>query len=72
MEDQIKINFGGNIVDNGGQKLKKYDHSGEDLEPLTKQSKKQKQKEETQPDVLENNLFRQEEEKKEGARQDEI
>ena len=65
MEDQIKINFGGNIVDNGGQKLKKYDHSGEDLEPLTKQSKKQKQKEETQPDVLENNLFRQEEEQKE-------
>ena len=65
MEEQIKINFGGNIVDNGGQKLKKYDHSGEDLEPLTKQSKKQKQKEETQPDVLENNLFRQEEEKKE-------
>ena len=65
MEDQIKINFGGNIVDNGAQKLKKYDHSGEDLEPLTKQSKKQKQKEETQPDVLENNLFRQEEEQKE-------
>lgn len=65
MEEQIKINFGGNIVDNGGQKLKKYDHSGEDLEPLTKQSKKQKQKEETQPDVLENNLFRQEEEQKE-------
>ena len=65
MEDQIKINFGGNIVDNGGQKLKKYDHSGEDLEPLTKQSKKQKQKEETQPDVLENNLFRQEEVQKE-------
>lgn len=65
MEDQIKINFGGNMVDNGGQKLKKYDHSGEDLEPLTKQSKKQKQKEETQPDVLENNLFRQEEEQKE-------
>ena len=65
MEDQIKINFGGNIVDNAGQKLKKYDHSGEDLEPLTKQSKKQKQKEETQPDVLENNLFRQEEEQKE-------
>ena len=70
MEDQIKINFGGNIVDNGGQKLKKYDHSGEDLEPLTKQSKKQKQKEETQPDVLENNLFRQEEEQKEGKKKE--
>ena len=63
MEEQIKINFGGNIVDNAPQKLKKYDHSGEDLEPLTKQSKKQK--EEMQPDVIENNLFRQEEEQKE-------
>ena len=63
MEEQIKINFGGNIVDNTPQKFKKYDHSGEDLEPLTKQSKKQK--EEIQPDVIENNLFRQEEEQKE-------
>ena len=63
MEEQIKINFGGNIVDSTPQKLKKYDHSGEDLEPLTRQSKKQK--EEMQPDVIENNLFRQEEEQKE-------
>ena len=63
MENQIKINFGGRIVDNIEENghLKKYDHSGEDLEPLTKNSKK----EQIQPDVLENNLFKQEEEKKE-------
>ncbi len=66
MENQIKINFGGRIVDNIENKpstLTKYDHSKDDLEPLTKQSKKMK--EEIQPDVLENNLFRQEEEQKE-------
>ena len=42
MENQIKINFGGRIVDSGDEKqgLKKYDHSNDDLEPLTKESKK--------------------------------
>ena len=65
MAEQIKINFGGRIVDGTEEKngLKKYDHSGEDLEPLTRNSKKHK--EEIQPDVLENNLFKQEEETKE-------
>ena len=75
MENQIKINFGGRIVDNGDEKqgLKKYDHSNDDLEPLTKESKKgllaRKQAENKQeviePDVLENNLFKQEDEQKE-------
>lgn len=68
MENQIKINFGGRIVDNAEEKagLKKYDHTGEDLEPLTKQSKLVKQaKQEVQPDVLENNLFKDVEEQKE-------
>lgn len=62
MENQIKINFGGRIVDGTEEKigLKKYDHSGEDLEPLTKNTRK-----EIQPDVIENNLFKQEEEQKE-------
>lgn len=71
MENQIKINFGGRIVDNAEEKvrLKKYNHTGEDLEPLTKQSKlakgaKQEQRE-VQPDVLENNLFKDVEEQKE-------
>lgn len=68
--EQIKINFGGRIVDTADEKprLKKYDHSGEDLEPLTKDSKKQKQ--EMQPDVIENNLFKQEEEKKEDKKKE--
>ncbi len=62
MENQIKINFGGRILDEqeNPKKLKKYDHSKDDLEPLTKDSKKQ-----MEPDVIENNLFKQEDEKKE-------
>ena len=83
MEDQIKINFGGTFVDNVEEKagLQKYDHSQDELEPLTKQSKllkKQKMKKaeltieddepektEMQPDVIENNLFKDVEEQKE-------
>ena len=68
MDNQIKINFGGRIVDGQEEKegLKKYDHSKDDLEPLTKASKlKMKEKAEIQPDVLENNLFKQVEEQKE-------
>ena len=63
MGEQIKINFGGRIMDEDEAKgLKKYNHTGEDLTPLTKETKKQKMME---PDVIENNLFKQEEEKKE-------
>ena len=75
MENQIKINFGGRFVDNQDENLglKKYDHSEDDLEPLTKQSKflkqaKQQEKveePEIQPDVIENNLFKDVEEEKE-------
>ncbi|MCI8759957.1 MAG: DNA translocase FtsK [Clostridia bacterium] len=40
MNEQIKINFGGRFVDSSDENgLKKYDHSDDDLEPLTKQSK---------------------------------
>ncbi len=62
MGEQIKINFGGRIVDNIDEKpgLKKYDHSNDNLEPLTKQSKKQ-----IQPDVIDSNLFKDVEEQKE-------
>ena len=61
--EQIKINFGGRILDeNDSKKRKKYDHKDDDLTPLTKETKKA---EVIQPDVIENNLFRQEEEKKE-------
>lgn len=69
MASQIKINFGGRIVDNSDEKagLKKYDHSNDDLEPLTKQSKMKKQRmaEQVEPDVLESNLFKDVEEQKE-------
>ena len=85
MADQIKINFGGRFVDNmeENEGLQKYDHSEDDLEPLTKQSKRQTKLEkkrmqvpdiddepeeietEMQPDVIENNLFKDVEEQKE-------
>ena len=67
-DEQIKINFGGQFVDTPPAKMKKYDHSGEDLEPLTKDTKNKK--EEIQPDVLENNLFKQEEEQKEDRKKE--
>ena len=69
MDNQIKINFGGRIVENNDEKtpLKKYDHSGEDLEPLTKKNSKQvKIKQvEMEPDVIDSNLFKDVEEQKE-------
>ena len=66
MDNQIKINFGGRIVDGTDEKigLKKYDHSQDNLEPLTKESKKKKQAE-IDPDVIESNLFKDVEEQKE-------
>ena len=67
MDDQIKINFGGRLLEDteGKKGLKKYDHSKDNLEPLTRDSKK-----EIQPDVIENNLFKQEEEKKEDKKRE--
>lgn len=56
---QIKINFGGRIIDEEDMKgRKKYNHKDDDLTPLTKESKKAK---EIQPDVIENNIFKKEE-----------
>lgn len=67
--EQIKINFGGRLIDDDAKGGKvKYSHEGEDLTTLTKETKKQKMqeiKENNQPDVIENNLFKQEEQKKE-------
>ena len=65
MENQIKINFGGRILEEN-EPVKKYDHSKDDLTPLTKETKKHLfgNKQEVEPDVLENNLFKQEEEQK--------
>lgn len=61
--EQIKINFGGRILEEDDKKgRKKYDHKDDNLTPLTKETKNTQT---IQPDVIENNLFRQEEEKKE-------
>lgn len=66
--EQIKINFGGRLLDEESMGRKKYNHDNDDLTPLTKETKRQKMqeiKENNQPDVIENNLFKQEEQKKE-------
>ena len=59
-EDQISINL--NEKQNNG-KVKKYDHSSDNLEPLEMGNKKEKVKPEQ--DYIENNLFKQQEETKE-------
>lgn len=62
MEDQIKINFGGRELGKEDKKiLKKYKHEADDLIPLGME----KEIKQSDPDVIENNLFKQEEEKKE-------
>ena len=61
--EQIKINFGGRILEEeDSKKRRKYDHKEDDLTPLTKENKKTK---EIHPDVIENNILRKEKEKKE-------
>lgn len=63
--EQIKINFGGRILDEEETKgRKKYNHKDDDIVPLTKEAIKEG-KTNIQPDVIESNLFKQEEEKKE-------
>lgn len=59
-EDQITIN----LNNEPKSKLKKYDHSNDDLEPLSNQKNINK-KEEMQHDYIEGNLFKKEEETKE-------
>ena len=63
--EQIKINFGGRLIDDDEKGKKKYDYKEDDLIPLTKETNKAPEKEKVQPDVLENNLFKTEEEQKE-------
>ena len=64
--EQIKINFGGRILEDESTGRKKYNHENDDLTPLTKENKKiLAAKQKMEPDVIENNLFKTEEEKKE-------
>ena len=60
--EQIKINFGGKLLENNSKnKLRKYNHDADDLVPLGMN----KNENHAEPDVIENNLFKQEEEQKE-------
>ena len=62
---QIKINFDGQDVEEEEVKgRKKYNHKDDDIVPLTKETIKEEATI-NQPDVIESNLFKKEEEKKE-------
>ena len=60
-EEQIKINLNGRTVEEETKGRKKYKHDKNDIVPLGMQKEEKK----TGPDFIENNLFKQEEEKKE-------
>ena len=59
--EQIKINFNGRTLEEDKKERKKYKHEKDDLIPLGMEKNKTK----LEPDYIENNLFKQEEEKKE-------
>lgn len=59
MENQIKINFGGRLIEENTTELKRYNHEADELIPLTKETKNH-----IEPDVIDNNLFKKEEEQK--------
>jgi len=62
-EEQIKINLNGRMIDeNNG--IKKFKHEEDDIVPLGL-NKKGQNKQSDSPNFIENNLFKQEEEKKE-------
>ena len=59
-DEQIQINFGGHIIEEESpKKLKKFKQDKDDLIPLGMEKTKK-----PEPDVIENNLFKQEEEQK--------
>lgn len=59
-DEQIQINFGGHIIEEESpKKLKKFKYDKDDLIPLEMEKTKK-----PEPDVIENNLFKQEEEQK--------
>ena len=59
-DEQIQINFGGHIIEEESpKKLKKFKHDKDDLIPLGMEKTKK-----PEPDVIETNLFKQEEEQK--------
>ena len=60
-EEQIKINLNGRAIEEDSKERKKYKHGKDDIVPLGMEESKNKM----QPDYIEGNLFKQEEEKKE-------
>ncbi len=69
-DEQIQINLNGRLIEDNPVKAGKYQHNKEDIVPLAmeKENKKSsinKEIEAVQPDYIENNLFKQEEQVKE-------
>ncbi len=62
-ENQIKINLNGRLLEEQQNDIKKYKHGKNDIVPLGLE--KDEVKEEVDPDFIEGNLFKKEEEKKE-------
>ena len=61
-QEQIKINLNGRTIEEEPKKNKKFKHGKDDIVPL---GMEKQEKEKIEPDFIENNLFKQEEEKKE-------
>ena len=61
-QEQIKINLNGRTIEEEPKKKKKFKHGKDDIVPL---GMEKQEKEKIEPDFIENNLFKQEEEKKE-------
>jgi len=64
LEEQIKINLNGREISESGSKLKKYDHGKDDIVPLG-MKKEENKSQNMDPEYIESNLFKKEEEKKE-------
>ena len=63
-EEQIKINLNGRVLDDGQEpKMKKYNHAKDDIVPLGMEERQAVP--EPDPEFIEGNLFKKEEEKKE-------
>ena len=60
--EQIKINLNGRTIEEEPKKKKKFKHGKDDIVPL---GMEKEEKEKVEPDFIESNLFKQEEEKKE-------
>ena len=65
LAEQLTINIDNDSLDDGKSGKKKYNHDKDDLIPFNIKGKKDEEKKENNPDFIDSNLFKTEEEKKE-------